>query len=446
MISHGHRPNKGMNADWCTLAALVTPAGYSKRYALVNNMDRNKYIEKILNDFVFLDCRLGSHPKLRSKILWLEQDILSIIASAPPLDYKFEMKYRIGEGITGHVAQSKKYLYSNKLQSNSNLFKYKDFVIRERIESYLGVPLIFKDKSIGVLSIDSKEKNYFQKKHIAIAQLLATIVVYAKLGLDNHINEFSVALGEALKRIRIELGLSQNQVAELLNKSRISVSRWEGGAQPPSLGPLYEWGEALGLLSPTSGSHVTLIDITPKLLKLLKDDPYKLKEFSPEKFEQFVANRFDRMGFDVTLTGASTQRDGGIDLIAVPKIRNVCSFLIAGQIKHHRSNIKTGREAVDRLLSWKDSDFRLGLLITNTGFTRDALWVASQLNNKKFVRLRDLQDLKRWIEDDYWSEKDWREIPNEIQLAPGVIISVPKPNIPSSHEIWPIDELDVGSL
>src|ERR1039458_4596200 len=90
---------------------------------------------------------------------------------------------------------------------------------------------------------------------------------------------------------------------------------------------------------------------------------------------------------------------------------------------------RTGREAVDRLLAWKDSYFGVGLLVTNTSFTRDAVWTAQQERNAHFLRLREFADLKRWLEGRFGEEKDWREIPDRIELAPGVVIEIPKPRI-----------------
>ena len=135
------------------------------------------------------------------------------------------------------------------------------------------------------------------------------------------------------------------------------------------------------------------------------------------------------MGFDVTLTGQTNQPDGGIDLIAVPKIRTFASFLLAGQIKHHRGDAKTGIELVDRLLSWRNRGFNLGLLVTNTEFTRNARWLAMREANKSFLRLRDFEDLKRWLQDNFTSEEDWREIPERIILTPDFTIQIPKPTI-----------------
>jgi hypothetical protein len=185
---------------------------------------------------------------------------------------------------------------------------------------------------------------------------------------------------------------------------------------------------------------VTPVDITPDIIKLLKEDPQRLMQLSPEQFENFVAERLDRMGFDVKLTGNTKMRDGGIDLdlIGVPKLRGVASFLIAAQIKHHSAEAKTGRSAVDRLLAWKGNPFQIGLLVTNTSFTRDALWVAAQDTHKGFLRLRDFDDLRRWLQDNFWSQDDWREIPREITLAPGVTIAIPKAELRDSLDIWPL--------
>ncbi len=129
------------------------------------------------------------------------------------------------------------------------------------------------------------------------------------------------------------------------------------------------------------------------------------------------------------VTGATNRKDGGIDLIAVPKSLSVGSVVIAGQMKHHRADHKTGREAVDRLLSWKDSSFGVGMLVTNTAFTKDAIWTAQHERNARFLRLRDFTDLKRWLQDQWSNEEDWREIPDRIELAPGVVIEIPKPRI-----------------
>lgn len=135
----------------------------------------------------------------------------------------------------------------------------------------------------------------------------------------------------------------------------------------------------------------------------------------------------DRMGYEVSLTGSTTRKDGGIDIVAVPKATGVGSVVLAAQVKHYQGNHKTGRDAVDRLLAWKDTEIGVGMLVTNTAFTKDALWTAEQERNRHFLRLRDFTDLQRWLQDQYRSPEDWREIADNIELAPGVVIEVLKP-------------------
>ena len=172
---------------------------------------------------------------------------------------------------------------------------------------------------------------------------------------------------------------------------------------------------------------VQIVDVTPELLRFLKEDSAHFRHLSPETFERVVADRLARMGYNVALAGGTYHKDGGVDLIATPRHPGAGHFLLAGQVKHHRTDQKTGRAAVDRLLSWKNGVFSLGLLVTNTTFTADATWTAAQDNNRFFARLRDIDDLKRWLEDNFASDVEFRELPAEIELAPGVKIKIPRP-------------------
>lgn len=175
---------------------------------------------------------------------------------------------------------------------------------------------------------------------------------------------------------------------------------------------------------------VQVVNVTPRIIELLRRNPEDLRHLSPEQFERLVADRLVKMGFDVYQTGVVNTPDGGVDLIATPKQRGVGSYLLATQVKHHRTGRPTTRAEVDRLLAWKDSFFRLGLMVTNTRFTQPARWIAEQPSHRNFMRLRDFGDLKRWICDNFTDEADWSELPETIQLAPGVVIKIPKARKP----------------
>jgi transcriptional regulator with XRE-family HTH domain len=260
--------------------------------------------------------------------------------------------------------------------------------------------------------------------------LLADVLTFCEAAQFNK-KAAAERLGGRLKIARESLGSSASELAGEVQTTLCKFSDWEGGFHLPKVQDLYRWLRSLGLVCPPRTALVRFVDFSPDLLRFLQEDPTLLRSLTPDEFECFVAERMDRMGYNVTLTGASNRKDGGIDLIAVPKSANVGSIVIAGQVKHHRGDQNTGRDAVDRLLAWKDSYFGVGLLVTNTAFTHDAVWIAQQERNARFLRLRDFTDLKRWLEGRFGEEEDWREIPDRIELAPGVVIEIPRPRITS---------------
>lgn len=166
-----------------------------------------------------------------------------------------------------------------------------------------------------------------------------------------------------------------------------------------------------------------------KCLEFFAEQPDKLLQLTPEQFQFLIANRLDDFGFEVTTVGAINRKDGGIDLIAVP--RKGFPFLLAVQAKHHRGQRKTPVSDVRDLngvIQSSNSLFSMGMIITNTAFTADAKWFAQ--HNSRLLRLRDGKDLCRWLKRDFVNEAEYREIPNEITVAPGVTLAVPK------TELW----------
>jgi transcriptional regulator with XRE-family HTH domain len=394
-------------------------------------------LQKLLADFVFRDSRLESHPKiLASSIRVVSRDSsLDLVAEVSKHPLPFGSRSLDLKGsLFGHALEKREAIvYSASWDTPA-------FLEADSVQSMLLVPILNGAEALGVISLFSTEKGFFGEKDIGRVQLLAALVAFIQSRPRKTSTDTAAAadLGRALSGIRNELGLTQDELAYRGGLSRIALSQWERGRWPPSLGPIYRWCAALGLVAEEDAPQVSFLDVTPQLLVLLRDNPEELRNLSPERFEHVVAERIDRMGYDVRLTGRTNRRDGGIDLIAVPKIRTVGSFLMAAQIKHHRSDRTTGRPDVDRLLAWKDSLIRIGLMVTNTSFSQDARWLADQVNNRAFLRLRDFEDLKRWLRGQFDSELDWRELPDVISLAPGITVEVPKARLRNSRDIWPL--------
>lgn len=174
-------------------------------------------------------------------------------------------------------------------------------------------------------------------------------------------------------------------------------------------------------------AKIIITDISPQIIEWLRNDLDKIYNLSPEAFEQLICNILMRMGFDVKRVGRNSfQKDGGIDIIAWPQ-KIAFPPLLAIQAKHHKSpRYKTGPSPVRDLLGVVKSNFgfNAGVLITNTTFTPDAEWFAQE--NKTLLRLRDIEDIKKWLEDDYLDEYNLREMPNSIKVCPGLTLDLTK--------------------
>jgi hypothetical protein len=137
------------------------------------------------------------------------------------------------------------------------------------------------------------------------------------------------------------------------------------------------------------------------------------------------------MGLDIQFVGDVYRKDGGIDLVAYPKShRCPFPFLLAVQVKHHHTGTNTGARDVRDFhgaISSRGVPFNAGLLVTNTTFTADAEWFAQ--HNAALLRLRDVKDLRRWLHDDFVNDSEWREIPESVEVAPGMRIVIPRPRL-----------------
>lgn len=169
---------------------------------------------------------------------------------------------------------------------------------------------------------------------------------------------------------------------------------------------------------------IEFINITPYLLPLIKDHPGSISSLSPKQFEDLIANRVQAMGMGVQNVGHINQRDGGIDLIAWP-LKGGVPYLVAIQVKHRSSDNKVDVSAVRALHhAVITGPFNIGMLVTNTKFTIDAQWAANQV--PQLLKLRDFEDLKRWLFDDFVCASEWREVPKYIEVAPGIKVPMPK--------------------
>ena len=170
--------------------------------------------------------------------------------------------------------------------------------------------------------------------------------------------------------------------------------------------------------------HIELIQVSDALLKLLVKDPTLLHNLPPHRFEEFVCDRLFAMGFEPRKVGLINQKDGGVDIVFWPRGEVSFPFLGAAQIKHHRNpEVKEGPSTVREFAGAISAHaFNAGVIVTNTSFSPDAKWFARE--HARLVRLRDFNDICRWIAGTFADEAEWREIPHSIELCPGTVIKI----------------------
>jgi Restriction endonuclease len=170
--------------------------------------------------------------------------------------------------------------------------------------------------------------------------------------------------------------------------------------------------------------RVEVFNITPVFLDWLRKNPTRLSQLSPDKFEDLIADRLSAMKFQVMKIGNTYAKDGGIDLIAWPEA-SPFPFCVAAQIKHRKSGSPVGPSVVREFRGViEQQPIDIGLIVTNTRFTATAEWVAKQRG--RIIKLRGFSSLRNWLYDEFFDESVWKEMPDSLELAPGMRVSLPK--------------------
>jgi hypothetical protein len=171
-------------------------------------------------------------------------------------------------------------------------------------------------------------------------------------------------------------------------------------------------------------AQVEIVGVGAILAAQIAAEPASLYGLEPGQFEEFICDRLNAMGLEPKRVGAVNRKDGGIDVLFWPKTKGAFPFLGAAQIKHHRDPGRKEGSSTVRDFAGAIAGHPIGaaLLVTNTAFTPDAEWFAQE--RARLIRLRGLTDISRWVVNNFADESEWREIPLEIELCPGVVVKV----------------------
>jgi hypothetical protein len=133
--------------------------------------------------------------------------------------------------------------------------------------------------------------------------------------------------------------------------------------------------------------------VNDEVLKILHNEPNLLREISPRRFEEVIAELLTRLGYRVRLTQAS--RDGGADILAF-KDDPLGTFLYIVECKRYAPDKGVGIGIVQRLNGVvQERRATAGILATTSYFTKPAKDFQKSIRFQ--LGLRDFDDIVGWL-------------------------------------------------
>ncbi|PYX37616.1 MAG: serine/threonine protein phosphatase [Acidobacteria bacterium] len=188
-------------------------------------------VADVVNTTLDLDTTLRRVAELVRKVIDYEIfAILLLNEKAQELRFRFQVGYpkevadrikiRVGEGVTGRAAQQRQAVLVNDVRTEDG---YIDVV--PNVCSELAIPLIVKNRVIGVIDIEAREPGYFREEHKRLLTLIASRMA---VGIENarlHTRTTRQArtlllLNEIARELTSILNLDQllKRIAELLSR------------------------------------------------------------------------------------------------------------------------------------------------------------------------------------------------------------------------------------
>ncbi len=193
----------------------------------------NRYLEEILALVVSLTAELmGS--KICSLMLLDEKKQELVIKATQSLSEAYRMKppIKVGESVSGRAVLERKAVAVLDVTKDER-YKYPEIAQEEGLKSLISIPMMIKDRVIGVLNCYTSEEHEFTKEDI---QILVGVANQAAVAIDNTrlLAEKVVALESLEARKKVERakgilmkrhGFSEAEAHRMLQKQSMDRGR-----------------------------------------------------------------------------------------------------------------------------------------------------------------------------------------------------------------------------
>lgn len=144
------------------------------------------------------------------------------------------------------------------------------------------------------------------------------------------------------------------------------------------------------------------------VMKLAMADKVHLLGLSPRHFEEFMADLFSRLGYNVELTKAT--RDGGVDIICLKSLAGIRPMKVAVEVKRY----KEGRPITAQLVrsfvgANKQYEADRLVYVTTSDYTAPAMEYANKYA-RNLLALKDYEQIREWCDEA--TRQPWVLLPN----------------------------------
>ncbi|MBA4417301.1 MAG: GAF sensor protein [Syntrophus sp. (in: bacteria)] len=212
-------------------------ANKAKQLDLLSEVSRtivsDYYLKEILQLIVTMTAKVMD-SKICSIMLLDEKKEDLVIAATQSLsqDYVNKPNLKVGQSVSGKVVLDKKPLTVIDVTKEKG-FMFPEIAKKERIVSLLSVPMMVKDRVIGVINSYTKSEHKFSKEEIDILQAVAN---QAAVAIENtHLSHEIFAAKEALEARKAierakgilmrELGVSEDEAYKKIHRKSMDLRK-----------------------------------------------------------------------------------------------------------------------------------------------------------------------------------------------------------------------------
>lgn len=192
----------------------------------------NRYLEEILHLIVTVTAEMTNSNLCSIMIHDPEEGLVIRATQTLSQEYRSKPPIKIGESISGIVFRDATPIQVEDVQRDPR-YSFKDLARKENLVSLLSVPMMIKNRAIGVINVYTSHPHHFSNDEIKVLQSVANqaAIAWENTGLLQRNLEMEEALESRKKIDRAKAllmksnGISEDEAYRLLQKKSMNIRK-----------------------------------------------------------------------------------------------------------------------------------------------------------------------------------------------------------------------------